>query len=69
MNAQQAIEILAGKAEGDKDEALQELSVAVLAESAYGDPDSSLTDWLAAGDYTGSETVESIAAEWDERDE
>ena len=67
MNAQEAIKILAG-APGNKDEAVQELSVAVLSESEYGDPDSSLTDWIAAGQYTGNETVESIAAEWDDRD-
>ena len=68
MNAQQAIAILAGKANGNRDAAIQELSVAVAAESEYGDPDSSLGDWLAAGEYTGSETVESIAAEWDDRE-
>lgn len=68
MTTKQAIAILAG-AVGDKDEAIQELSAAVLAESEYGDPDSSLSDWIAAGDYSGSETVEGIASEWDERDE
>lgn len=47
--------------------AIQNLSVGVLAESEYGDPDTSLTDWLAAGEYDGSETVEEIAAEWDDR--
>ncbi len=69
MNATQAIAILAGRAQGDRDDAIQELSAAVEVESEYGDPDSSLTDWIAAGAYYGDETVETIAAEWDERDE
>lgn len=34
-------------------------------ESEYGDPDSSLQDWLSAGNWDGSETVESVAADWD----
>lgn len=33
--------------------------------SDRGDPEQSLQDWIAAGDYDGTETVESIAAEWD----
>lgn len=45
--------------------AFQNLSAAVLAESEYGDPDGGLMDWLTAGEYNGSETVEQIAAEWD----
>ena len=28
--------------------------------------DESLTDWLASGDYDGSETITSIVAEWRE---
>ena len=45
--------------------AFQNLAAAVLSESEYGDPDSSLMDWITAGEYDGSETVEQIAAEWD----
>ena len=67
MNAHEAVEILATR-QGNIDEAIQELAAAVEMESEYGDPDGSLTDWIAAGSYTGSETVESLAAEWDERD-
>ncbi len=63
------VQVLAGNQAGDRDEAVQNLALLVRAESVYGDPDWSLTDWIAAGNYTGSETVESIAAEWDERDE
>lgn len=48
-----------------RDIAFQNLAAAVLAESEYGDPDSSLTEWLKAGEYSGAETVEQIAAEWD----
>jgi hypothetical protein len=67
--AVQAIQVLAGNANGSRAEAVLMLAAAVLEESSYGDPDNSLADWIAAGEYTGSETVESIAAEWDERDE
>lgn len=49
--------------------AFENLAAAVLSESEYGDPDSSLMDWITAGEYDGSETVEGIAAEWDDRDE
>jgi hypothetical protein len=45
--------------------AFQNLAAAVLAESEYGDPYNSLIDWLAAGEYSGNETAEQIAAEWD----
>jgi len=67
MNAQEAIKILATR-QGDVDTAIQELAAAVEQESKYGDPNSSLTDWIAAGQYFGDETVESIAAEWDDVD-
>jgi hypothetical protein len=33
------------------------------------DEDTSLYDWLYNGDYTGNETAESIAAEWDSLNE
>ena len=49
--------------------AFENIAAAVLAESEYGDPDGSLMDWITAGEYDGSETIESIAAEWDDRDE
>lgn len=52
-----------------KDSALAVLEAAVLEISTYGDPDDSLMDWLSNGDYHGSETIESIAAEWDDRDD
>lgn len=72
LNARLAIAILAGNpsvglTSANRDDAIQELAAAVEAESQYGDPDGSLTDWIAAGEYTGNETVESISAEWDER--
>ena len=69
MDAQKAIAILANKANGDRYEAVKILENAVCDASEYGDPDNSLQDWIGAGQYTGEETVESIAAEWDERDE
>ena len=69
MTAEQAIQILAHSTDSDKrGEAVTTLAAAVNLESEYGDPDDSLMDWISAGDYTGDETVESIAADWDERD-
>jgi len=68
MNTQEAIKVLAGKASGSRDEARTALAAAVTLESAIGDPDDSIMDWIAAGSYDGSETVEYIAAEWDERE-
>lgn len=68
MNAQEAIKVLAGKANGSRDAARTALAAAVIIASDYGDPDDSIMDWIAAGSYDGSETVKSIAAEWDERE-
>jgi hypothetical protein len=48
-----------------RDIAIQELTVAVLAKSKYGDPGNYLADWIGNATYIGSETVEQIAAEWD----
>lgn len=64
-----AIKILAGQLKGDIDNARQILAAAVNEESTTGDPNSSLMDWIAGGDYTGAETVKGIAAEWDATDE
>ncbi len=43
------------------------LSVAefVTNNSYTGDPEQSLQDWLAAGDYQDCPTVASVIAEWD----
>lgn len=30
-----------------------------------GEGSTHIADWLAEGDYTGGETIESLAAEWD----
>ncbi len=62
-----AIWILAGLVEGDTYEAVQELETAVLEFSAYGNPDNSIQDWLGNGSYTGDETPQQIAREWDDR--
>lgn len=66
MTTQEAIQVLAGKRNGDRYNAVLALAGAVLEESETGDPNNSLSDWIAGGTYTGNETVESIAAEWDE---
>ena len=65
MKASKALRVLAGKEAGDRDKAANVLAVEVLKDSKFGDPDSSLTDWLYSGDYDGSETVTSITKEWD----
>lgn len=65
MNAQNAIAILAGAVSGDVDEARTALAAAVTLESKVGDPDDSIMDWIANGSYSGGETVESLAVEWD----
>ena len=46
-------------------DAIQELEAQVAAASEIGADNGALQDWLADGDFDGSETVESIAAEWD----
>ena len=74
MTAEQAIQILAASRGVNDDDATKDvvydaiivLSAAVLEASETGDPNDSLSDWIGSGTYTGSETVESIAAEWDE---
>lgn len=50
-----------------KQRSVYDIAENVQRASTYGDPDSSLMDWLGNGDYDGNETIESIAAEWDDR--
>ncbi len=69
MTAADAIQILAGKMQGSRYAAIAILAADVAEESRYGDPDHSLMDWITAGDWTGAETVETIAADWDDREE
>lgn len=72
MTFQQALEIMVnGTDDSDKKyEAVQIIELAVKEASEYGDPDSSLQDWISAGQYKLTDTAESIAAEWDaDRDE
>jgi len=67
MTFQQALEIMVNGT-GDSDlqyEAVQVIEAAVSEASEYGDPDSSLQDWISAGQYKLTDTPESIAAEWD----
>ena len=52
-----------------KQRTTHDIEEGVLRASTYGDPESSLMDWLSNGDYTGDETIESIAAEWDDRED
>jgi hypothetical protein len=68
MNFQQALEIMVnGSDDSDKKyKAVQVIELAVSEASEHGDPDSSLQDWISAGQYKLTDTPESIAAEWDE---
>ena len=42
------------------------IDVAERGEWYDGDNSTHISDWLAEGDFDNSDTVESIAAEWDE---
>lgn len=68
MTFQQALEIMVNGTESSDQsyQAIQVIESEVLAVSEYGDPDSSLQDWISAGQYKLTDTPESIAAEWDE---
>ncbi len=67
MTFKQALKILVnGTNDSDERyEAVQVVELAVKEASEYGDPDSSLQDWISAGQYKLTDTPESIAAEWD----
>lgn len=65
MNFQDAITILATRS-GDIDEARSVVTRAVLEIVGGRDDDGALGDWIAAGEYSGNETAQSIAAEWSE---
>ena len=67
MNFEQAIQV-AGN--GMSDETLAALHSAVephcATETRPTDGTTTLYEWLAEGDYSGNETPEALAAEWDE---
>ena len=72
MEFQEALEIMVNGTDDSDEayEAVQVIELAVAAASEYGDPDSSLQDWISAGQYKTTDTPESITAEWDsDRDE
>ena len=68
MNWTQAIRELQEHGER-RDEALTMVYAAVAAKSRVRDEGdgeaTNLADWLLEGDYSGDETPESLAAEWD----
>jgi hypothetical protein len=67
MEFNQAIAILAQGSKHDQiDEARSVVTRAVLEIVGGRDDDGALGDWIAAGEFSGSETAESIAAEWSE---
>lgn len=59
-----ALNVLTGKMDGDAYEAAQ--VVAQQIESEMGRQFDDLSDWLAEGDYTGRETLQSLIDEWSE---
>jgi hypothetical protein len=67
MNFQQALNALISRDKNEIDEARTVVTRAVadaLDISYSSDEAASLGDWIAAGEFGGSETAESIAAEW-----
>lgn len=70
MTFQEALNVMVNGTDDSNEsyEAIQVIESEVAAVSEYGDPDSSLQDWIAAGQYKLTDTPESIAAEWDDRE-
>ena len=74
MNFQNAIQVLAqGRGidptvewDAQIDEARSVVTRAVLAIIGGRDDNGALSDWIAAGEFSGAETPESIANEWKE---
>jgi hypothetical protein len=65
-SSQVPIDVEDPDAYGDlRQEAVLTLTAAVEAASRTGDRTQSLQDWIYNGSYDGTETVDSIAAEWD----
>lgn len=69
MNLNQIIKNMANGNRDDSD--TMELAMAVARQSDRGEwydgPNSTnIFDWITDNDFTGDETVESLAAEWDE---
>lgn len=67
MTFQQALDIMVNGTE-DSDlryDAVLVIESEVAGISKYDDPDSSLQDWISAGQFKLTDTPESIAAEWD----
>jgi uncharacterized protein YoaH (UPF0181 family) len=68
MTFQQAISELTN---GNKsDEAIKVVAQAVSSNSRRGEwydgtNSTNINDWVAEGDYSGGETIEGLAAEWD----
>lgn len=67
MNFEQALKIMVNGTDDSDEryEAVQVIELAVKDASEVGDPDSSLQDWISAGQYKLTDTPESIASEWD----
>lgn len=59
-----ALETLIGKMDGDTYEAAQVIAQEI--ERQLGRQYDDLSDWLAEGDYTGHETLQSLIDEWNE---
>lgn len=69
MTFQQAINELANGNRSDEAVLVVAQAVASISRRGqwYDGPSSTnVSDWVAAGDYSGNETVEGLAAEWDD---
>lgn len=60
------LRILQGIIDGDGFEAAGRLAKHLEVHGNITNKDDDLSDWLIEGDYDGSETISSIAAEWNE---
>jgi hypothetical protein len=55
------VKVLAGHPSQDVEFTSREMAIKVISEATGADG-----DWIAAGDWSGNETVESVIAEWEE---
>jgi hypothetical protein len=68
MEPKQAIKnLVSGRNEADVRAVAEAVASASKRGSRYDGPNSThVEDWIAEGQFTGNETVEGLAAEWDE---
>ncbi len=71
MTFRQATQILAGKANGSRSDALDTAKAEVLkhSEKGKGGTIANIGDWLNSQGWSGKETAQEVAAEWDADEE